>query len=342
MSELSSVPAKLFHSAIIPYNPQDLLGRGRQAGLLESGVGGDGGGRSPMSEEEGSGVGVQRPVWGGGVPPYGRKKYPEITDEILDSLQKWANDRGLPNIPKEQLALFAHSCYFDIEATRRCMNVYYSLRATTPELFNNRDFSLDSLQQSLKTLEFAILPKPDQNGNWIIVQRFMDPRPSQYIFNDNLKLLFMSYDANLYTNGCSEGCILLVDMAKTRFGHLTRLSINSLRKSIEYVQEGLPMRLKRIYVVNAPWFMDKVIALMRPFMKQELFEMIHIYSGDISGLYPHIPLECLPKDYGGELDCMANFHKEHCMKLDQLRNYFREEEALFRNYSPNNVKTASK
>ncbi|KYN38369.1 Alpha-tocopherol transfer protein-like protein [Trachymyrmex septentrionalis] len=271
-----------------------------------------------------------------------KRSFRQITDEILDSLQKWANDRGLPNIPKEQLALFAHSCYFDIEATRRCMNVYYSLRATTPELFNNRDFSLDSLQQSLKTLEFAILPKPDQNGNWIIVQRFMDPRPSQYIFNDNLKLLFMSYDANLYTNGCSEGCILLVDMAKTRFGHLTRLSINSLRKSIEYVQEGLPMRLKRIYVVNAPWFMDKVIALMRPFMKQELFEMIHIYSGDISGLYPHIPLECLPKDYGGELDCMANFHKEHCMKLDQLRNYFREEEALFRNYSPNNVKTASK
>lgn len=49
MSELSSVLAKLFHSAIIPYNPQDLLGRGRQAGLLESGVGGDGGGRSPLS-----------------------------------------------------------------------------------------------------------------------------------------------------------------------------------------------------------------------------------------------------------------------------------------------------
>lgn len=47
MSELSSGLAKLFHSAIIPYNPQDLLGR--QAGLLESGVRDDGGGRSPSS-----------------------------------------------------------------------------------------------------------------------------------------------------------------------------------------------------------------------------------------------------------------------------------------------------
>jgi len=29
------------------------------------------------------------------------------------------------------------------------------------------------------------------------------------------------------------------------------------------------------------------------------------------------------------------------MKLDQLQNYFREEEALFHNYSPDNVTTAS-
>jgi len=73
MSELSSVPAKLFHSAIIPYNPQDLLGRGKQAGLLESGVGGDGGGRSPMSEEENNGWGYNGPC---GVE-YPRMEYKE-------------------------------------------------------------------------------------------------------------------------------------------------------------------------------------------------------------------------------------------------------------------------
>jgi len=126
--------------------------------------------------------------------------------------------------------------------------------------------------------EFAILPKLDQNGNWIIVQRLADPRPSQYIFNDSLKLLFMSYDANLYTNGCSEGYILLVDMINTRLGHLTRLSINNLRKALEYVQEGIPLRLKGIYVVNAIWFMDKIIAIMRPFMKQKLFEMVNWFT----------------------------------------------------------------
>lgn len=75
MSELSSVLAKLFHSAIIPYNPQDLLGRGRQAGLLESGVEGDGGGRSPLSRKEGAGDG-----WGYNGP-CGAEVYPRAVYE---------------------------------------------------------------------------------------------------------------------------------------------------------------------------------------------------------------------------------------------------------------------
>jgi len=36
---------------------------------------------------------------------------------------------------------------------------------------------------------------------------------------------------------------------------------------------------------------------------------------------------------------LFQFAEEHCIKLDQLRDYFREEQALFHNYLPD--KTAS-
>ncbi|XP_011646402.1 alpha-tocopherol transfer protein-like [Pogonomyrmex barbatus] len=270
-----------------------------------------------------------------------RKKYPEITNELLECLQKWAKDRGLPRIPEEQLALFAHSCYFDMDATKQCMNVYYRMRTTVPEFFKDRDISLDYLRHSLKALEFVMLPKPDPNGNKILFHRVADTRPSQYVFNDGVKLLLMSIDASLYTDGCSPGYIFLFDMDGIRLGHLTKLTINSLRRFFEYLQEGMPVRLKGIHVLNAVWFMDKVLALIRPLMKRELYEMLHLYTGDVSDVYPHIPPECLPKDFGGELDCVASLHKAHSMKLDQLQNYFREEETLFRNYLPDNAKTAS-
>lgn len=81
-----------------------------------------------------------------------RAKYPELTDELLEILQNWAKEHGLPQIPEEQLALFAHSCYFDPEATKRCMDSYYRMKTTVPEFFKDRDTRLDYLQHSMKVL----------------------------------------------------------------------------------------------------------------------------------------------------------------------------------------------
>ena len=35
---------------------------------------------------------------------------------------------------------------------------------------------------------------------------------------------------------------------------------------------------------------------------------LHLYSGEVSEIYEYIPLECLPKDFGGELDCLETLH----------------------------------
>ncbi|XP_025161278.1 alpha-tocopherol transfer protein-like isoform X2 [Harpegnathos saltator] len=243
-----------------------------------------------------------------------RGKHPELTNELLEVLRNWAKERGLSRIPDEQLALFAHSCYFNLDATRRCMDVYYRMRTTVPEFFSDRDSRLEYLQHSLRALEFTALPRPDRNGHRIIFHRLADTRASQYMFNDGIKLLLMSIDADLYTEGCSPGYVFLFDMHGVGLGHLTRLSINSIRRYFEYIQEGMPVRLKAIHIVNVVWFMDKILALIRPFMKRELYDMLHLYTGDVSDVYPHIPPECLPKDFGGELDCVASLHSEytHC------------------------------
>lgn len=126
--------------------------------------------------------------------------------------------------------------------------------------------------------QFVTLPVPDPNGYRIIFHRLADNRPNQYMFNDGIKLLAMSVDASLYSEGCSPGYVFLFDMRGVRLGHLTRLSVSSIRKFFEYLQEGLPVRLKGIHVLNAVWFMDKILSLIRPFMKRELFDMVRIDS----------------------------------------------------------------
>ena len=81
-----------------------------------------------------------------------QSRWPELTDEFLKKLRHWSTRHQLPEIPIDQLALFAHSCYWDEEATLKCMHVYYRQRSTIPELFANRDPKSDNLEYSLKAL----------------------------------------------------------------------------------------------------------------------------------------------------------------------------------------------
>jgi hypothetical protein len=76
-------------------------------------------------------------------------RWPNLTNELLEELQFWAAKKSLPQIPIEQLAIFAHSCYYDKAATFRCMDSYYKMRATVPDFFSKRDPLLDNLQSKL-------------------------------------------------------------------------------------------------------------------------------------------------------------------------------------------------
>lgn len=59
--------------------------------------------------------------------------------------------------------------------------------------------------------------------------------------------------------------------------------------------------------------MDKILALMNPFMKKELTSILYLHS-DINEFYKFVPQDMLPKDYGGPLEeisvCKGEAHKE--------------------------------
>lgn len=50
------------------------------------------------------------------------------------------------------LILFYHSCYFNMEQTKSCIEVYYTLKTETPEFFANRDVSRPELVNALNVL----------------------------------------------------------------------------------------------------------------------------------------------------------------------------------------------
>ncbi|BET00529.1 CRAL/TRIO domain [Nesidiocoris tenuis] len=250
-------------------------------------------------------------------------KNPDLKKEDIEKLQEWAATKNhLPKISEEQMILFYHSCYWDMEATKSCIDVYYTTRASTPEFFRNRDLSLPNLQQGIECLYYGCLPVKDPNGYQIIFHGLKDYDSSKYVFADGVKLLAMAMEACATVEGTIPGYICLFDMKGVRLSHITRLSYGQLRKFFHYIQEGLPIRLKAFHVVNTLPIIDKILFMIKPFMKKELLQMLHLHSGDFSEVQKYLPKECLPSDFGGELKSVAEFHEDYIDWMKKMTPHF--------------------
>lgn len=123
-----------------------------------------------------------------------------------------------------------------------------------------------------------ILEGTTKEGYKIIYGRLLDSDPSHFVYNDAMKLLNMTIDLWLYTEGTCDGHVILFDMKNVSFGHVGRLSPMGLKKFLYYLQEGLPVRLRSFHFMNASPVIDVILNMMRPFMKKQLLDMVRLKS----------------------------------------------------------------
>lgn len=106
--------------------------------------------------------------------------------------------------------------------------------------------------------------------------------------------------------------------------HLTRVNLGSIKKFFAYLQEGVPGKLRAIHILNVVYFFDKILSMIKPFMRAEILKCVrlklsrlyhnnwivifvsllqlylHSSSMDYEKFYAdHIPKSCLPSDFGG-------------------------------------------
>lgn len=108
----------------------------------------------------------------------------------------------------------------------------------------------------------------------------------------------MIFDAYIMEHGTSEGCIFVIDMENTTLGHIARLEILTLKRFMYYLQDAMPTRIKGIHVINIKPFVDKIVFLMRPFMKKELWNVFHLHTS-MDSMHKFVEHEVFPANYPG-------------------------------------------
>ncbi|XP_008548387.1 alpha-tocopherol transfer protein-like [Microplitis demolitor] len=256
------------------------------------------------------------------------KRNPDLKESDLKMLKEWYEKQPhLPKISDSELVLFLHSNYYRLEPTKTTIDTFYTVRTHVPEFFFNRDpLGNKDLRNMFKTAAYFPLEGETPEGFKIIYGRLINFEPSAYVYNDAIKYWNMSMDLWMYTEGTMKGHIILVDLAGLSFGHTTRLSPMGLKKFLFYLQEGLPVRLKGLHFTNSIPVMEIILGMMKPFMKKELMDILHIHTSNET-LKKFLPLDILPNESGGKAGPLMELHEKNIKRLEAHRDFFMEEEA---------------
>ncbi|EEZ98182.1 alpha-tocopherol transfer protein [Tribolium castaneum] len=248
--------------------------------------------------------------------------------EDIGKIREWLTKQPhLPqNIDDVLILRFLHTCNYSLEQTKQLIDLFYTIRSQAPEIFGNRDPSDAASQEIFKIIDLVPLPKPTKDNHKLFIYRLADPDPDKYNFVDSLRTFFMIADTRMVLETeFHSGEIPIFDMEGFSLRHLTKITLPVLKKYMLYTQEAHPIRLKQIHILNIPPFLDRCLALLKPFMKSEVASMLHFHLPNSETLFDYVSRDVLPAEYGGNVGKLSEMKDEWVKKVLAKKEYFADE-----------------
>ncbi|XP_059935482.1 alpha-tocopherol transfer protein-like isoform X2 [Mesoplodon densirostris] len=162
------------------------------------------------------------------------------------------------------LLRFLRARKFDYDRALQLLINYHSCRRSWPEVFNNLRPS--ALKEVLASGFLTVLPHTDPRGCHILCLRPDRWIPSNYPITENIRAIY--------------------------------LTLEKLIQS-EETQDGFPIRIKAVHVVNEPRIFKGIFAIIKPFLKEKIANRFFLHGSDLNSLHSNLPRNILPREYGG-------------------------------------------
>ncbi|XP_037027443.1 alpha-tocopherol transfer protein-like [Bradysia coprophila] len=259
------------------------------------------------------------------------EKFPQLIRSEVLKLQDWYNRQPhTPSITELEAMRFLHACYYSVEQAKICLDTYHTARTHWPEFFKNRNVHGTDVTSQMKIASFTLLPELTAEGYGVILCRLIDSEVLKFNFWNSVKLFGMVTDVWFAQNDLRQGYVCVIDMKGCTLMHLTRVNVIALKKFMFYIQEALPIRLKAIHFINTVSFMDKVLALMKPFTKKELMNMLQLHATMDTFLDKCVPKSAMPNEYGGSAGDAEKMRENSYTSMQANARFFEEEETTKR------------
>ncbi|XP_072934698.1 clavesin-2-like [Epargyreus clarus] len=255
------------------------------------------------------------------------EKNPDISPEDIRKLREWLSTQ--PHLPVEHLTdqdlmITFHCCEKSPEVAKQVLDLHFTLRTLFTAFFKDRAVD-QKVKDVMENVLITALPTPTTRGYKAIYARLLNYDPRNFHFANVIRTFMMLFDLVQYKEGTWPGLVVIIDMDQAVIGHLAKLDLMTVRQVLYFVQECMLIRLKEVHFLNAPSFMDKLMMMLRPFMKKELLDIIHIHQIGSDTLEKFVPKKALPKESGGEEKDWISLRNESLQLLEDNPEYFKRE-----------------
>uniref|UniRef100_A0A8D8FQW3 Alpha-tocopherol transfer protein-like n=2 Tax=Culex pipiens TaxID=7175 RepID=A0A8D8FQW3_CULPI len=242
--------------------------------------------------------------------------------EHIETIKTWlTTQHHLPTISDTTVHRFLHCNYYDEEKTKITIENYYTMRTRFRDLFSNPDLLCDEFQNAMSFADFIPLPQTTPEGYKVVLFRLSDTDPTHFSQRNLLRFSHICMQQVLEEHGMAAGHVIINDMTGMSLGHMRRMELFMSKNHMTFIQEAAPIRLKGSHMVNVVPFVDTLMKLMKPMMKRELYELVHLHQHKES-LFPFVPQECLPAEYGGNAGTFKELRDNFYAKLLSNRDHF--------------------
>lgn len=228
------------------------------------------------------------------------EKNPKLKKEDVQHLMSWLEKQQyLPKVTEYQMMQFYHCCDYSLQVTKVYVNEHFRFRHVFPELFAVAESPPPRYMDPFwHVVYFHESSELTQEGYRLFYGGIQDADPSKWNWNLSLNLFLHMILSSLLEKGTCSGCTIVLDMEGFRLGHLTLLTITFVRNMLIFVQDFIQIKIKSIHVIRTNSFLDKVLFLMKPFMKKELWDMLNFHS-DLETFYKAVPKKIMTKELSG-------------------------------------------
>lgn len=92
-------------------------------------------------------------------------------------------------------------------------------------------------------------------------------------------MFFMYEDVRSVTpddddGGIADGDVTVFDMRTFSLRHITKIVVSTVRIYMKYTQEAHCLRIKHLHIINCTNLVNKMMFLVKPFIRKDVYEMV--------------------------------------------------------------------